>query len=107
MDIAVALDLSGSMISEDFVVGGQRVNRFNMAKSVLKGFIEKRPSDRIGLIVFATQAFIATPLTLDHDFLQEIWTAWIDRYDRNNNLIDGSHGDRLGLEHGGQPAARF
>jgi len=59
------------MISEDFVVRGERVNRFNMARSVLKGFIDKRPSDRIGLVVFATQAFIATPLTLDHDFLQE------------------------------------
>jgi Ca-activated chloride channel family protein len=71
VDIVVALDMSGSMISEDFVVKDQRVNRFNMARSVLKGFIDKRPSDRIGLIVFATQAFIATPLTLDHDFLQE------------------------------------
>jgi Ca-activated chloride channel homolog len=71
VDIAVALDMSGSMVSEDFVVKDQRVNRFNMARSVLKGFIDKRPSDRIGLIVFATQAFIATPLTLDHDFLQE------------------------------------
>jgi Ca-activated chloride channel homolog len=71
VDIAVALDMSGSMISEDFVVNGKRVNRFNMARSVLKNFIDQRPGDRIGLIVFATQAFIATPLTLDHDFLQE------------------------------------
>jgi Ca-activated chloride channel family protein len=71
VDIVVALDMSGSMVSEDFVVKDQRVNRFNMARSVLKEFIDKRPSDRIGLIVFATQAFIATPLTLDHDFLQE------------------------------------
>jgi Ca-activated chloride channel homolog len=63
--------MSGSMISEDFVVNGKRVNRFNMARSVLKNFIDQRPGDRIGLIVFATQAFIATPLTLDHDFLQE------------------------------------
>jgi Ca-activated chloride channel homolog len=71
VDIVVAVDMSGSMVSEDFVVNGQRVNRFNMARSVLKNFIDKRPSDRIGLIVFATQAFIATPLSLDHDFLQE------------------------------------
>jgi Ca-activated chloride channel family protein len=71
VDIVVAVDMSGSMVSEDFVVNDQRVNRFNMARSVLKGFIDKRPSDRIGLIVFATQAFIATPLSLDHDFLQE------------------------------------
>jgi Ca-activated chloride channel family protein len=71
VDIVVALDMSGSMISEDFVVNGQRMNRVNMAKSVLKDFIDKRPNDRIGLVVFAAQAFIATPLTLDHDYLQE------------------------------------
>jgi Ca-activated chloride channel family protein len=71
VDIVVALDLSGSMISEDFVVRGERVNRFNMARTVLKGFIDKRPNDRIGLVLFATQAYIATPLTLDHDYLQE------------------------------------
>jgi Ca-activated chloride channel family protein len=71
VDIVVAFDMSGSMMSEDFVVNGKRVNRFNMARTVLKNFIDKRPNDRIGLVVFATQAFIATPLTLDHDFLQE------------------------------------
>src|SRR3989475_1175603 len=69
VDIAVALDLSGSMLSEDFEVHGKRVNRFNMAREVLKGFIDKRPSDRIGLVAFATQAYIAAPLSLDHDFL--------------------------------------
>jgi Ca-activated chloride channel family protein len=71
IDIVVAFDLSGSMMSEDFVVNGQRVNRFNMARSILKGFIDKRPDDRIGLVVFAKEAFIAAPLTLDHDYLQE------------------------------------
>jgi len=71
IDIVAALDLSGSMISEDFEVRGERVNRVNMAKSVLRDFIDKRPNDRIGLVVFAAQAFIATPLTLDHDYLQE------------------------------------
>ena len=71
VDIAVAFDLSGSMLSEDFVVKGERVNRFNMARAVLKQFIDERPGDRIGLVVFASQAFIATPLTLDHEFLIE------------------------------------
>jgi Ca-activated chloride channel homolog len=71
IDIVCALDLSGSMISEDFVVNGERVNRVNMAKSVLKKFIDERPNDRVGLVVFAAQTFIATPLTLDHDYLQE------------------------------------
>ena len=71
IDIVCALDMSGSMISEDFVVRGERVNRFNMARSVLKSFIDARPNDRIGLVVFAVRAFIAAPLTLDHDYLQE------------------------------------
>src|SRR5882724_8473386 len=56
VDIVVALDMSGSMISEDFEVRGERVNRFNMARAVLKGFIDKRPNDRIGLVLFASQA---------------------------------------------------
>jgi Ca-activated chloride channel family protein len=70
VDIVVAFDLSGSMLSEDFEVKGERINRFNMSREVLKGFIEKRPNDRIGMVLFASQAFIGTPLTLDHDFLQ-------------------------------------
>lgn len=71
VDIAVALDMSGSMMAEDFEMKGKPVNRLAIAKDVLKKFIEKRPNDRIGLIVFSSQAFIASPLTLDHDFLQQ------------------------------------
>ena len=93
VDIVVALDLSGSMISEDFVVRGERVNRFNMARSVLKGFIDKRPNDRIGLVLFAAQAFIATPLTLDHEFLQvNLDRLEIGAIDQNSTAI----GDGLG-----------
>jgi Ca-activated chloride channel family protein len=69
IDIVVALDLSGSMNTPDYIVGGQGVSRFNMAKSVLKKFVAERPDDRIGLVVFAAQAFIASPMTLDHDYL--------------------------------------
>jgi Ca-activated chloride channel family protein len=71
VDIVVALDLSSSMMSEDFEVRGGRMNRFDMARQVLSSFIDKRPNDRIGLVLFASQAFIGTPLTLDHDFLHE------------------------------------
>jgi len=69
VDIVVALDLSGSMNTPDYVVNGQRVSRFDMAKSVLTKFVEERPNDRIGLVVFAAEAFTASPMTLDHDFL--------------------------------------
>ena len=85
IDIAVAMDLSGSMASEDFEVSGGRLSRIAMAKTVLKKFIEKRPGDRIGLIAFATDAYIAAPLTLDHDFLFQN----LDRLELD--VIDGSH----------------
>lgn len=67
IDIVVAIDMSGSMRSEDF---GEGQSRIKMAKEVLSKFIDNRPSDRIGLVAFAKDAYIASPLTLDHDFLQ-------------------------------------
>jgi Ca-activated chloride channel family protein len=69
---------------------------------VLKDFIDKRPNDRIGLVVFAAQAFIATPLTLDHDYLQENLDAAGNRHDQFRR-----HGHRRRAGHGGEPAARF
>src|SRR5207248_10597246 len=71
VDSVVALDLSGSMAAEDegFKLRGQQVNRVTIAKNVLQKFIAKRPNDRIGLVAFAREAYIAAPLTLDHDFL--------------------------------------
>jgi Ca-activated chloride channel family protein len=69
IDIACALDLSGSMKTGDYIVNGQQVSRIDIAKPVIQKFIEGRPNDRIGLVVFAAQAFIATPLTLDHEYL--------------------------------------
>src|ERR1051325_2183062 len=69
IDIVLVIDLSGSMNSEDFQLQGKRVNRQTIAKNVLQEFIGKRPNDRIGLVAFATDAYIAAPLTLDHDFL--------------------------------------
>jgi Ca-activated chloride channel family protein len=69
VDIVVALDMSMSMEAMDFQLRGKDVNRLEMAKEVLKNFIRKRPSDRIGLVAFAARPYVAAPLTLDHDFL--------------------------------------
>jgi Ca-activated chloride channel homolog len=71
VDIAIALDMSQSMESEDegFELKGNQVNRLTLAKDVVEKFIRRRPNDRIGLVVFGTDAFTAAPLTLDHDFL--------------------------------------
>lgn len=83
IDIAVALDLSGSMIAEDFELKGERVNRLAIAKEVLLEFIANRVSDRVGLVAFGTEAFIAAPPTLDHDFLRRV----IERLELG--IIDG------------------
>lgn len=69
IDIAVALDLSGSMAAEDFQLKGERVNRLIIAKDVLQTFIRARQTDRIGLVAFAGRAYVASPMTLDHEFL--------------------------------------
>lgn len=69
VDIVVAVDLSGSMESEDFELNHQPANRLAVAKDTLSNFIDHRPDDRIGLVAFATAAFVAAPPTLDHDFL--------------------------------------
>jgi len=69
VDIVVALDLSGSMRAEDFVLDNKRVNRLAVAKDVLQRFIRKRVNDRIGLVAFAGRPYIVAPPTLDHDFL--------------------------------------
>ena len=100
IDIVVALDLSGSMELPDFVVHGQRVNRFDMANSVLSEFIDERPNDRIGLVAFGGQAYIASPLTLDHDFLQEN----LDRL--HLHMIEDNTAIGDALDHGVEPAAR-
>ena len=69
IDIIVALDLSGSMRSEDFQLQDRPANRLQVAKEVLKTFVRKRENDRIGLVAFAGRPYIAAPPTLDHDFL--------------------------------------
>jgi Ca-activated chloride channel family protein len=61
IDIVIALDLSGSMEETDLAP-----NRMDAAKAVIDQFVRRRPSDRIGLVVFAREAYTHIPLTLDH-----------------------------------------
>lgn len=65
VDIVVALDISGSMLAEDF----QPENRLGVAKEEAKKFIQGRENDRVGLVVFSREAFTQCPLTLDYDVL--------------------------------------
>ena len=64
IDIVLAMDVSGSMLAEDF-----KPNRLEAAKKVAEDFIKGRNSDRIGLVEFAGEAFTQTPLTIDHNVL--------------------------------------
>jgi Ca-activated chloride channel family protein len=69
IDIVLALDVSRSMLAEDFSVGSARANRLEAIKQVTKDFIEGRPNDRIAIVAFAGQPYLVSPLTLDHDWL--------------------------------------
>ncbi len=64
-DLMLAVDLSGSMEERDFVIEGQRVDRLTASKTVAADFIEKRRGDRVGLILFGSQAYLQAPLTFD------------------------------------------
>lgn len=74
-DLMLAVDLSGSMQEEDFILRGDRVDRLTATKAVAGEFIERRVGDRIGLILFGEQAYLQAPLTFDretvHTFLEE------------------------------------
>ena len=66
LDIVMAMDISGSMLAEDF-----HPNRIEAAKKVATEFIENRPTDRIGLVIFSGESFTQCPLTTDQNILHE------------------------------------
>lgn len=68
-DIMLAIDLSTSMRAEDFEKDGERINRLQAIKPVIQAFIERRPTDRIGIVLFSGRAYTMAPLTFDHDWL--------------------------------------
>jgi len=69
IDILLAVDVSGSMEALDFTLQGRPANRLEVVKSVIRQFVEQRPSDRIGLLAFSGRPYMVSPLTLDHDWL--------------------------------------
>ncbi len=64
IDIAIALDISGSMLATDF-----KPNRIEAAKKLTREFIGERKNDRIGLVIFSREAFTQCPLTIDYNVL--------------------------------------
>lgn len=68
IDIMMALDISGSMMAEDF-----KPNRLEAAKEVAAEFIKGRSNDKIGLVIYAAESFTQCPLTTDHNVLQNLF----------------------------------
>lgn len=68
IDIVVSLDVSLSMLAKDF-----KPNRLEVAKEVLGDFIDARPNDKIGLVVFSGEAFTQCPLTTDHKIIKNMF----------------------------------
>jgi Ca-activated chloride channel family protein len=66
VDVVLAVDVSGSMLSEDLA---PHTSRLDVVKQVVKDFVDARPDDRIGLVLFAGRPYTQAPLTLDHAWL--------------------------------------
>jgi Ca-activated chloride channel homolog len=71
LDIILTLDVSGSMNMDDFTLDGRPATRIDAVKLVARRFIEARPNDRIGIVLFAQVPALMSPATLDHGWLIE------------------------------------
>lgn len=89
-DLAIALDLSGSMVRDDFHLGDRQVTRLEAVTTVGANFARRRGGDRVALIVFGSEAYYATPFTFDVEAVaQRIEEASIGISGRATNISDG------------------
>ena len=92
-DLMLAVDTSRSMEALDFTVEGRQVTRMAVIKGVLARFIKAREGDRIGIVVFGSQAFVLSPMTLDMRALHTLLDGVISRMAGNGTAI----GDAIGV----------
>jgi Ca-activated chloride channel family protein len=92
-DLMLAVDLSGSMEEQDFIINKQPVDRLTAAKMVANDFINRRVGDRVGLILFGTQAYLQTPLTFDRKTVMTLLNESAIGLAGENTAI----GDAIGL----------
>jgi len=69
IDMMLAIDLSPSMQALDFHKNGEEISRVDVVRETVAQFVKDRPNDRLGMVVFAGQAYLMSPLTLDHNWL--------------------------------------
>lgn len=84
IDIAIAIDVSGSMSETGF--GGGNVSKIAAVKRVVDGFVGGLQNDRVGLVVFGTEALLLSPLTLDHAAVRHL----VDQLDTSGRLTNGA-----------------
>lgn len=92
-DLMLAVDLSGSMEEQDFFINKRPVDRLTAAKMVAADFINRRVGDRVGLILFGTQAYLQTPLTFDRKTVMTLLNEAVIGLAGDNTAI----GDAIGL----------
>lgn len=86
IDIVISLDVSGSMLAQDL-----KPDRLEASKNIAMEFIEDRPNDRIGLVVFEGQSFTQSPITTDHNVLKQIFE------DVETGMVEGGTAIGMGL----------
>jgi Ca-activated chloride channel family protein len=92
-DLMLAVDLSRSMEAQDFMLNKRPVDRLTAIKAIANDFIERRIGDRLGLVLFGTQAYLQTPLTFDRKTVQTLLDEAVIGLAGDNTAI----GDAIGL----------
>lgn len=92
-DIMLVLDISTSMIEDDFSYNSRRISRLDAVKRVVSEFVDRRSNDKIGLVLFGTRAYLQSPLTYDKAAIKEILTTMKAGMAGDSTSI----GDALGL----------
>lgn len=92
-DLMLAVDLSASMQEKDFILEKEYVDRLTAIKSIATAFIERRVGDRVGLILFGSQAYLQTPLTFDRKTVATLLAESAIGLAGDNTAI----GDAIGL----------
>ncbi|HEY3755184.1 MAG TPA: VWA domain-containing protein [Opitutaceae bacterium] len=107
-DIMLCIDLSSSMLSEDYVRDGHRINRLDAVRPVIQAFIEQRPNDRVGVVLFSAKAYTLAPPTLDHEWIErQLQRVSIGLIEDGTAIGDGLGVALTRLEQAGQnPAAK-
>jgi len=92
-DLMLALDLSGSMATQDFTVRGQPMDRFSVVRAVARQFALDRRGDRVGLVLFGTRPFLQAPVTADLETVAKL----LDESEVGLAGDDTAIGDAIGL----------